>query len=212
MKKPYLAALFVALVTMNLGAQEPSTTPDPTPARLIKAMEADKTTEVSNIPGLADYATAAFALPKAERTREQNVVLARLSWEHNVGDPLVSQAVDEYPETAAYIARKLTASQIRAQLFGNPLVDADLVYIASLRLSAPELCNDLCVSLLGKGSTSPRYARWFKSQLLQKADEEQIPILEAEIRGLLSRTQSASRDALLVEYRAQRLVLKELAK
>ena len=63
---------------------------------------------------------------------------------------------------------------------------------------------------LGLGVTHPEYTNLFKRYINTFPVSEALVLLQNEIRGLLAIPQSATRDNLIKEYRAQFIVLQDL--
>jgi len=222
MKKPYLAALFVALVaTMNIQAQEPAgnATADEWGAYLAPA-SGGREVSIPLSSNLNDFITA--TLQKEAITGGEQDVLYYVGWkiiEHDhasaLGNSIRTKIAGSGLPKAEPMALGLRIGQSVnpdeiLQLASGKLDQVWAIFMKARELNNQNLQDAYCATIVGKGATWSYFVSWFKSHISTLSSAEQIAALETEIKALLSQPQSPDRDALLVEYRAMRLVLKEL--
>jgi len=222
--KKSIAVLFVALVaTMNLGAQEPAgnaTAADWLAYLMPPTGFRPKDASMPLSSNLNDFITATLQ-KEAITGVEQEVLYAvgQILIEHDhastLGNSIITKIAGSGLPRAELLAgwlriyQSVNPEEILQLAYGKPDFGYPL-YAKALELSNQKLQDAYSATIVGKGAKWGEYVSWFKSHIANLSSAEQIAALETEIKALLSQPQSPDRDALLVEYRAQRLVLKEL--
>lgn len=221
--KTHIALLVAALVAaMNLGAQEP---PHEPAANAPAAEWNTWFTQKNPVPvssNLAAYVAATLEKPSLsddEITVLNQVGFYLLGADHSsaLGQSIRAKLASTPGALAALYSKILsitlaaTSAEILELATGDPDPQVAMHVGTQARLhNDPGLFDAYCETVVGMGVSDLGYGQWFKKHISSLSTAEKIAALGAEIAALLEQPQSPQRDALLVEFRGQRLVLKEL--
>lgn len=160
-----------------------------------------------------DYALAHLDAPMASRVayywgvynRDSHPTQAEAALES-----LVQRIENGQPTDWARIIVPVYVQRYGSEQDAHRLVDAGHIPPGYFfRLSAwPELAEQVALSGLGQGIRGNAWNKWFTQHVASLDSAAALPVLEAEIRGLLTKPASDARDAWIKELRAQYVVTK----